>query len=79
MPVTRRLMCDDCAYRPGSPEKSGDPMYRGDATDLEMIAETGTFFCHQGLRRIVSVTSALPATTGSDGECRTKVMQDCPI
>lgn len=53
VPVTRRLMCEDCAYRPSSPEKRGDPMYRGDAVELEMAAETGTFFCHQGLRRIV--------------------------
>jgi hypothetical protein len=52
MPSTRRLMCEDCAYRPGSPEKRDDPMYRGDATELEMAAETGRFFCHQGLRRV---------------------------
>jgi hypothetical protein len=52
-PTTRRLMCEDCAYRPGSPEKRDDPMYRGDANDLEMAAETGQFYCHQGLRRIL--------------------------
>lgn len=52
-PTTRRRMCEDCAYRPGSPEKRGDPGYRGDAVELEMAAETGKFYCHQGLRRVV--------------------------
>lgn len=46
-------MCGDCAYRPGSPEKAGDPAYRGDADELEQLAETGTqFFCHDGMRRV---------------------------
>ena len=47
-------MCGDCAYRPGSPEKTGDPHHRGDATELEMLAEDGRpFYCHDGMRRIV--------------------------
>lgn len=47
-------MCGDCAYRPGSPEKSGDPHHRGDPQELEMLAESGRpFFCHDGMRRIV--------------------------
>lgn len=50
-PVTRKQMCGDCAYRPGSPEKSGDESYRGDADFLEHIAAKGErFWCHQGLR-----------------------------
>jgi len=47
-------MCGDCAYRPGSPEKDGDPKYRGDADHLEHLAATGTpFSCHDGLRRLL--------------------------
>lgn len=49
-PVTRTSMCHDCAYRPGSPEKSGDPRYSGDAAFLEELARTGQrFWCHQDL------------------------------
>jgi hypothetical protein len=50
-PVTRRLMCGDCAYRPDSPEKSGDETYEGDAEFLDNIAQTNRqFWCHQGMR-----------------------------
>lgn len=39
-------MCGDCAYRPDSPEKSGDPNYHS-AADLESCARQGRlFFCH---------------------------------
>lgn len=51
-PVTRTTMCADCAYRPGSPEKAGDPQHRGDGEFLEHIAGAGErFWCHQGMRR----------------------------
>lgn len=58
MPAARVVrpggMCGDCAYRPGSPEKAGDPGYRGDADQLEVWAEAATpFHCHDGLRRRV--------------------------
>ncbi len=47
-------MCGDCAYRPGSPEKAGDPEHRGDADELEQLAETATpFHCHDGMRHVV--------------------------
>lgn len=52
-PNTRSLMCVDCAYRPGSPEKSADPTYQGDADELERIAREDRFWCHQGTRRPV--------------------------
>ncbi|MFJ8818190.1 hypothetical protein [Amycolatopsis thermoflava] len=43
-------MCGDCAYRPDSPEKSGDENYRGDADFLERIAQDGErFWCHDGM------------------------------
>lgn len=53
-PSTRRRMCGDCAYRPGSPERSGDETYAGDPEFLEHIAGAGErFWCHQGMRRPV--------------------------
>lgn len=56
-PNTRDRMCSDCAYRPGSPERAGDPRYRGDAEFLEDLAGTGQrFWCHQGLSRRVGRT-----------------------
>lgn len=50
-PATRKLMCGDCAYRPDSPEKVGDPGYRGDANELERIAAQDRFWCHDGMRK----------------------------
>jgi hypothetical protein len=51
-PSTRDRMCGDCAYRPGSPERSGDESYQGDPEELERIANEDRFWCHQGMRRI---------------------------
>jgi hypothetical protein len=51
-PDVRTGMCDDCAYRPGSPERSSDPNVRCDAATLERLAQDGaTFWCHDGLRK----------------------------
>ena len=50
-PVTRDLMCADCAYRPGSPEKSGAKDHAGDPDQLDDIAASSRFWCHQGIRR----------------------------
>lgn len=50
----RAELCIDCAYRPGSPEKSGSDLVRGDAEFLESIAAKGErFWCHQGMRRVL--------------------------
>jgi hypothetical protein len=50
-PITRARMCADCAYRPNSPEKSGDPTYAGDAETLEALAvKAERFWCHEGMR-----------------------------
>ena len=55
-PGTRSALCQDCAYKPGSPERSGDERYNGDAEFLARITETGErFFCHQGIRRAVKL------------------------
>lgn len=50
----RTEMCPDCAYRPNSPERRGDPSYSGDEDDLMGIVERGEMFvCHQGIRKAV--------------------------
>lgn len=48
----RPKMCDDCAYRPGSPERTGDPAALADQAALDALVASGTpFWCHQGMRR----------------------------
>lgn len=42
VPETRSQMCGDCAYRPDSPERAGDPYFG--------LALTN-FWCHRGIRR----------------------------
>ncbi|MCF7551004.1 hypothetical protein [Pseudonocardia sp. WMMC193] len=55
-PNTRPRMCEDCAYRPTSPERTGAEDVAGDAEFLERIARRGErFFCHQGIRRPVKL------------------------
>jgi hypothetical protein len=52
----RRSLWADCAYKPGSPERSGDPCFQGDEDFLDGLALAGTsFFCHQGVRRTVKL------------------------
>lgn len=50
-PVVRDGLCPDCAYRPGSPEKTGHPDYKGDPAELDRLARKDRFWCHQGMRR----------------------------
>jgi len=50
--AVRGAMCIDCAYRPNSPERRGDPTAAADAEKLQALAARGTtFWCHQGIRR----------------------------
>ncbi len=54
-PTVRATMCGDCAYRPASPEKLGDPQHVGDAESLEHLAASATpFWCHDGMRRPIA-------------------------
>jgi hypothetical protein len=50
----RSKCCHDCAYRNGSPERSGDD--DDDTDQLMMVAHDSqrTFWCHQGVRRIIA-------------------------
>lgn len=51
-PGVMPAMCHDCAYRPGSPERQGNPSALADADLLDRIVDTGApFWCHTGLRR----------------------------
>lgn len=48
---TRTTCCDDCAYRNGSPERSGDE----EEWLLDLPARASTrFYCHEGMRRVMS-------------------------
>lgn len=49
-PTARTKMCDDCAFRPDSPERTGDDRYTHVGEDLAALPN---FHCHQGLRRPV--------------------------
>lgn len=49
-------MCPDCAYRPGSPEREGDPQAAADHAALDALVCNGApFWCHQGMRLIVAM------------------------
>lgn len=50
-PSSRPTMCHDCAYRPRSPERSGDPDAALDAAKLQELVDEGVpFWCHDGMR-----------------------------
>lgn len=50
----RSQMCHDCAYRPGSPERLGDPAAMGTQETLEaLVADAEPFWCHENMRRPV--------------------------
>ena len=48
-PKTRVKACDDCAFRAGSPEKTGDERY----THTGAVNRLPHFWCHQGMRKPV--------------------------
>lgn len=51
-PGCQPTMCGDCAYRPKSPERQGDPDAASHTDDLMHLVVTGTaFWCHEGIRR----------------------------
>lgn len=43
----RSTACEDCAYRPNSPERQGDEAYVADFDSFD----AGVFYCHQGMRK----------------------------
>ena len=54
-PAVRTVMCGDCAFRPDSPERNGDPRYGNSSPEEleEIVAGDAPFYCHKGMRRIV--------------------------
>lgn len=66
---TRAKMCEDCAYRPKSPERTGDDRYDGSEEQLlDLAAGAGVFWCHQGIRRPITYRhSTLGITVEADG------------
>jgi hypothetical protein len=57
-PGIQPAMCADCAYRPNSPERSGDERYahstaEGDGGPLALAEGNQPFWCHQGMRKPV--------------------------
>lgn len=50
-PATRSEMCVDCAFRPDSPERSGDERYDHADGDLSDLTH---FWCHQGIRKPIA-------------------------
>jgi hypothetical protein len=56
LPPVPLKMCGDCAFRPGSPERAGADGYEGDQDLLDELVATGNpFYCHQGVRRTLSL------------------------
>lgn len=54
---TRTEMCADCAYRPDSPERTGDDRYaHGEVLDEIVLNDATPFWCHQGIRKPVAWT-----------------------
>ncbi len=51
----RAAPCHDCAFRPGSPERSGDERYAhsGEGELAGIAAGRNPFVCHQGMRRVL--------------------------
>lgn len=52
----RTKCCGDCAFRMGSPERSGDSrMAHSSPGELEqLVGGSGTFACHVGMRRVIA-------------------------
>lgn len=55
-PGQRSEMCADCAYRPDSPERTGDERHKASGEgELDDLARgDNPFWCHQGLRKPVA-------------------------
>jgi hypothetical protein len=54
VPATREEMCTDCAFRPDSPERSGEVNAAYDQGDLDRIVYGhDEFWCHQGMRLVL--------------------------
>lgn len=67
---TRDTMCADCAYRPDSPERSGDDRYaHGDQLDDIVLSDSTPFWCHQGIRKPVAWKHPAGITVAATTDC----------
>jgi hypothetical protein len=72
MPAVPPRMCPDCAYRPWSPERRGDPRQAcSEPGELERLVHEGEmFYCHQGTRRVIRLVHPSGAVYEPDGDYR---------
>jgi hypothetical protein len=72
LPADPPCMCPDCAYRPGSPERSGDERQErsGDGELMELVYEGIPFYCHQGCLRVVRLVHPSGAVYTMAGDYR---------
>lgn len=83
-PDERHRMCGDCAYRPASPEKSGQTTHVGGAVQLERLAAAGErFYCHDGFRSPVAwrhpAGMRIPADPDRDGDFQPLIVLGVPF
>lgn len=81
--AVRDGMCGDCAYRPNSLEKRGDPGVSEDGATLERLATAGTpFWCHDGMRQPVAwlhpVGIRIPVAAGREGDYQPVIRDGVP-
>lgn len=76
----RAQMCGDCAYKPGSPERTGDERAAAHQEDLDKLVSTATpFWCHQGLARPLHYVHPCGMTTpASDLEFHPPIIDGRP-
>lgn len=83
-PEERPRMCGNCAYRPNSPEKTGQATHAGNASELERLARTGErFYCHDGMRVPVAwrhpAGMRIPAAPDRDGDYQPPIVLGTPF
>jgi hypothetical protein len=63
-PDTRHTPCADCAFRPDSPERTGDDRYHHASDDelAAVVAGSTPFYCHDGMARVVAYVHPSGAT-----------------
>ena len=68
--AARDSMCSGCAFKPRSPERTGDNRYQFSDEDdrLDLIAGNQPFYCHEGMRRVTAFDHPCGVTVPVDGD-----------
>lgn len=76
----RPLMCGDCAYRPDSPERTGNAQYNSSPGELDRLARAEKFFCHDGMRKPVAWRhpAGMRISAVSDGDYQPPIVEGVP-